>query len=352
MAETTVVRTNTVSGTTFTIDVSGLALDADLGVKDFIVTHNSVDTTLAYTKTSTTLVTYSGTAVVLGTIVEVFRSTSLTFGETSYLSTTTAFELTNAMSKLKRRVDELEARNVWQTALIQQGGLSLGTIPILNNAYDATAWDGDTLNAPSRNAVRDKLVTIDATGTTVAGQITALQNADIILSNADTTLTNNLATTNTTVATNLSNSSKLAFLGFFGSETISSYAGSILNRSINQDTINATFCTFASSVVTIVRTGLYLIIGNMTISVNCTPPQFFDFAPFVTINGVDFTVRLGRHQVFDTAFNPVEASCSGSSIRLLTSGTTVRLRSYFNITGSPSAGVTNATSLEIIWIQA
>lgn len=156
--ETTVIRRTDLSGTSFVIDVSGLNLSSTLSVKDFTVTHAGVDVTVAYAKTNQTQITYTGASVLLGTRVEVVRTTPLSFTETSFISTTTASELTNALSKLKRRVDEIEALAAWQSALIQQGGLTLGTVPVLDTVFGAS-WNGNVSSAPSLNSVYDGLYT-------------------------------------------------------------------------------------------------------------------------------------------------------------------------------------------------
>lgn len=156
MPTSLVVLTN-VSGTSFTIDVSVLELSADLGTKDFSVTHNGSDLTTAYTKTSATQVSYAGASVTLGTKVVVRRLSSFTPAESSFISTTTAFELTNSLTKARQRIEELDARVEYLLAQVALGGITIGTIPISDSVYGA-GWNGVATIAPSQNAVYDRMV--------------------------------------------------------------------------------------------------------------------------------------------------------------------------------------------------
>jgi hypothetical protein len=153
---TAVIRSNAISGTGFVIDVSALELDSNLSVKDFIVTHNGINVTTSYTKTSSTQITYAGANVNLGTVVQVERDTVITPAEVTFLSVTTAQDLTNALSKLRKRVEEAEAYLNLVSLQLSSGGITLGVNPVNDGAYGAS-WDGDTLAAPSRNAVYDRI---------------------------------------------------------------------------------------------------------------------------------------------------------------------------------------------------
>jgi hypothetical protein len=153
MATTVVVRTD-LSGTSFVLDVSALELTANLSTLDFEVTHNGAIVSNLYAKTSTTQLTYTGTSVVLGTKIIARRVTSVVQSETTFLSTTTAAALTNALEKERLRIDELDARLSYTLAQVAAGGISIGSIPVINVAY-GVSWDNDTTNAPSRNAAYD-----------------------------------------------------------------------------------------------------------------------------------------------------------------------------------------------------
>jgi hypothetical protein len=168
---TAVVTSTTVSGSTFILNVSALELTSDINIRDFKVTHNGIDTTSSYAKTSASQLTYTGASVVLGTLVRATRATPLTTSETTFITTTTANELTNALTKLHRRVDELQAYLNYQTQLLIAGGISVGASPVNNDAY-AAAWDNDSLQAPSRDAVYDRVQQLLTGVNTISGNNT------------------------------------------------------------------------------------------------------------------------------------------------------------------------------------
>lgn len=168
MTTSLVVRTD-ISGTTYSLDVSALELTPSLSTLDYEVTHNGTIVSNLYAKTSSTLLSYSGTNVTLGTKIVARRLTSVVQSETTFLSTTTASALTNALEKERLRIDELDARLSYTLAQVALGGVSIGSIPINNAAYGA-GWSGDTNNAPSKNTVYNK---IQATDTAVASKADA-----------------------------------------------------------------------------------------------------------------------------------------------------------------------------------
>ena len=176
--ETTILRLTNVSGTSFTIDVSGLALSADLTAKDFEVTHAGAIVTNSYTKTSQTQITYAGTSVVLGTIVQVRRNTSLSFTESTFFSLTTAAQLTNSLTKLKRRVDECEAWAQAMSSLIASGGITLGSSPVFNEAYPGT-YLGDITRAATRDNIYSIINRIDAGTSSWSGTYNYTSTANV-----------------------------------------------------------------------------------------------------------------------------------------------------------------------------
>lgn len=292
--ETSVIRLTNLSGTTFVIDVSALALVSNLSVKDFVVTHNGLDVTTSYTKTSATQVTYSGSNVVLGTRVELYRSTGLTFGETTFLSTTTTVEMTNALSKLKRRVDELEARTAWQSALITQGGLTLGTVPILDNVYDASAWNGDTSNAPSRNTIRD----------------------------------------------HLEKQTKLAIQSSFGNENIPAL-DAFQNRSVTIEYQNSNLIQYdnATKRFNVIADGNYLVCYIATLqATGGTPPTIVDSIISLGINGGNDTIRLARH-TFNVASSSPSVSLASQAVVGLSAGSYITAQALYNGIGGGGYGV-------------
>lgn len=157
MATNVVLRTD-VSGTSYVLDVAALELSSSLSTLDFEVTHNGIINN-SYTKTSATQLTYAGASVVLGTKVVARRVSSVVQSETTFISTTTASALTNALEKLRFRVEELDARLSYTLNQINLGGISIGTIPVNNAAYGAS-WSTDTNAAPSRASTYTKIETL------------------------------------------------------------------------------------------------------------------------------------------------------------------------------------------------
>jgi hypothetical protein len=155
MTSSLVIRTD-LSGSSFVLDVSALELSSSLSLLDFEVTHNGIVNS-SYTKTSATQLTYSGTSVTLGTKVIARRTTPLTTAESTFISTTTAASLTNALVKLQQRTEELDARLSYALNQLSVGGISLGAIPVSNVAFGA-GWSGDTTTAPSKNATYNAII--------------------------------------------------------------------------------------------------------------------------------------------------------------------------------------------------
>lgn len=170
MATAQVVRTD-VSGTSFVLDVTALELNVSLSTIDYEVTHNGAVVTPSYAKTSVSQLTYTGTSVTLGTRIIARRTTSITQAETTFISTTTASALTNALEKERLRLDELDNRISYVLNQLVAGGITLGTIPISSTAFGA-AWNNDNSNTASRAALFTKFTANDTSitnlGTTKA----------------------------------------------------------------------------------------------------------------------------------------------------------------------------------------
>ena len=152
--QTNVITRTNISGTSFTVDVTALNLSPTLTYRDFQVVHNGVDVSSLYTKLSSTSLQYNGVNVTLGTTINLRRRTPVVQSETTFITTTTATQLTNGLTKLLLRTEELEGRLA--SSIPQQY-----TLPLSDAAY-APAWDNDVLNAPSKNAVYDKIFSVDA----------------------------------------------------------------------------------------------------------------------------------------------------------------------------------------------
>lgn len=133
------------SGTNFTIDVTPCNLDSNLLLKDFIILHNGnfVPNT-DYTKTTRTILTYTGTP--LGTTtIEVRRKTPTSRVQPVMYGTKLSSTLYNA---------ELDRKTRWQEEVDLNGvGGSPITAPIPKDDPFGIVWDGDTAYPPTRNSV-------------------------------------------------------------------------------------------------------------------------------------------------------------------------------------------------------
>lgn len=148
MATSNVIVTR--SGTGFTIDVTACNLLSDLTIKDFFILHNGSPYNVLsnYTKTSQTILTFTGGA--LGTTtIEVRRKTPplvirpVNFGE-------------RFSSDLWNK--ELDRKTRWQEEADLNGvGVAFsGVVPSPRNDPYGVIWDGDTVFPPSRDVLYDK----------------------------------------------------------------------------------------------------------------------------------------------------------------------------------------------------
>lgn len=296
-----VFQSKLVSGTSYVLDVSVLNLTSALSVRDFIVTHNGIDRTSSYTKTSATQLTYAGAEVTLGTLVQAYRNTPLTDGETTFISTTTATQLTNALSKLKRRVDELNALVRYQTAIINSSGTgNIGVLPIVDEVFGVN-WNGDISNSASRNSVYDAIEPIQTNLTTV------------------TTNLNNLTTT--------VNGRLRLFANRTTSATIAHNAGfqnfPLNNAIVNLDSYNTSTFTWACP-----ASGIYNVSLNaVVISTGGTTPTKTRVVTGVQINNGTET------QVIGTEIDANYAYATGSIVLQLTTGDTIKPRLLLEVTG-------------------
>lgn len=172
------------TGTGWTVDVTACQLDADIQLKDFIVFFTfspapplQQDNSL-FTKLTPTSLQYTGPAIATAT-VEVRRKTPIgPYRPVNYLSSISSNDYNQEIERISRRAAEYEVSGVGST-----GGFDS---EVLDVAYGIT-WNGDTLNAPSRNAVYDKIESV------IANYIAA----DTVLQGNINTLTTNLGATNT-----------------------------------------------------------------------------------------------------------------------------------------------------------
>jgi hypothetical protein len=149
---TSVLRLNNLSGTSFTINVTPLQLSPNLNETDFLVLHDGVNKTSLYTKTNTNAISYTGPNVQLGTIVQVQRLTPLLPSDTTFLSLSTAAALTNGLSRLRLRTEELYSLLFFVLQQLEANGVNLAPTTVIDEPY-GPSWNSDTLSAPSRNSV-------------------------------------------------------------------------------------------------------------------------------------------------------------------------------------------------------
>jgi C1q domain len=171
MSNTTANVVNTFSGTNFVVDVTVLNLSVDTNVKDFVVlnlTDPLVPTTLAnslFVKQTPTSIQYTGPALT-SQILSFRRRTPLDpYNLASNRSIISSFDYNEELNRISRRAYELELNGV--------GSVGNVTGTIIDAAYSAL-WNGDTINAPSRNAVFDKLTTMDTATSSAQADIATL----------------------------------------------------------------------------------------------------------------------------------------------------------------------------------
>ena len=288
-----VFQSKLVSGTSYVLDVSVLELSSAISVRDFIVTHNGVDVSSLYTKTSATQLSYAGANVALGTLVQAYRSTPLTNAETTFLSVTTASQLTNALSKLKRRVDELDDLVRYQTAIITNSTGNVGVLPIVNDMF-SVSWNGDISNAPSRNSVYNTInpiqTSLSSLTSTVNGRLRLFANR----------------TTSATIAHNA------GFQNF-----------PLNNAIVNLDNYSTSTFTWACP-----ASGIYNVSLNaVVISTGGTTPTKTRVVTGVQINNGTET------QVIGTEIDANYAYATGSIVIQLTTGDTIKPRLLLEVTG-------------------
>lgn len=280
-----IIRTNTISGTSFSIDVTGLALSSNLSEVDFVVTHNGVVVTASYTKTSATLLSYSGANVTLGTMIDVRRSTPLTETDLIYLTTTTASNLTNDLQRLYRKLEENDAAVNLILSQLAAGGISLGTVNISDVAYNETTWNGIANVAPSQNAVRD---VIETKANIASPTFTGTPTAPTAAANTNTT---QLATT----AYVKSQGAGRCVLLVEGVTAQSLSTGdNVMSLVSTPSTINNNYVSYSPGFFSVTTSGYYGI--NWQVNVNAvggTPPTIIAYTPNLQATDLSTTVPIG-----------------------------------------------------------
>lgn len=167
MATANVIVTRT--GTGFTVDVTACDLDPTLTLKDFVVLHNGTLVSNAnYTKTTQTILTYTGTALAANTSVEVRRRTPTAYIRAPrFGSRISSADWTNELDRITRRAEEYELNGVGS-------GSITGSQAPQNDPFGVT-WSSDIIYPPTRKAVYDwgiNLVSNSALTTVLSGYVT------------------------------------------------------------------------------------------------------------------------------------------------------------------------------------
>jgi hypothetical protein len=145
------------SGTGWTVDVTVANLSSDTSIKDFLIFHNGTITTNAnYTKTTPTLLTYSGSALGSGTVVEVHRYTDDgQINPVGYGDRLSSSDYNNELERVHRILSESRLNGL--------GGLGSISVTLDNAAYDFPTWSIDTVRGATRQALANKIVGLEAT---------------------------------------------------------------------------------------------------------------------------------------------------------------------------------------------
>lgn len=312
----TVFTSTTVTGTSYVLSVPQLQLSSDLSTKDFVVTHDGLDKTALYTKTSATQISYAGANVVLGTYVQVYRETPLSDAEVTFISNTTALALTNALSKLKKRVDELEGYVDYQSSLIKAGGVSPGVLPVVDATYPA-GWSGDTDKAPSRNSVYNVINRIDSGNNSWTGSYNLSSSSSVLVPTASTSdRTTKVASTQ---FTNNAIDDRLRLLvtrTTSANLTVNTFQDLPLNvATVNRDSFNTSTFTWVCP-----ATGVYMFtLFALPIAAGGTVPTKTLSIGLVSLNGNDYYMGA-------TEMDKEYAYAQGTLLLYVNAGDTVKPR--------------------------
>lgn len=153
-------------GTGWTIDVTAANLDADLTLKDFVVLFGTTAQSVTlFTKVTRTSLRYDG-ASIASTTVEVRRRTPVAPAkEVRYGERFSSDDWNREMNRVSRRAAEWE--------LFGLGSIGGVTLDPVNAAY-GSVWGTDTLYAPTRQAVYNKLEAMTAERVSGDAAISAL----------------------------------------------------------------------------------------------------------------------------------------------------------------------------------
>jgi hypothetical protein len=228
-----VIRINNKSGSSFTLNVTELHLSNNLSERDFYVLHNGENKTSLYTKTSQTTLTYNGPNVAAGTVIQAARQTIVQPADITFLSVSTAHDLTLALTKLKKASEDIEAHLNFVLTQLESGGIGILPSSVINEAY-GSSWDGDTISAPSRNSVYQRLNQLLTGSNELTGTYDITNGSVLVPTQSNTN--NSTAAASTAFVNNKLNELLAANNTFTGSNTFT--GDTIVSGSINVPTIS------------------------------------------------------------------------------------------------------------------
>lgn len=96
------------TGTGWTVDVTTLQLSTNLGTKDFFIRHSGVGVSnTLYTKTSATLLTYTGVALATNTPVVIYRDSSRLVPDFTFAQLNTSSSMNAAFTQVEVVMEDL-----------------------------------------------------------------------------------------------------------------------------------------------------------------------------------------------------------------------------------------------------
>jgi hypothetical protein len=146
----TVTRT----GTGWTADVTACNLDPELTLKDInILINGELQPQSSYTKTTQTVLTWTGPALAADTTVDIRRSTPVdVYSPIEYTTRFSSGLWNKELDRIARRAEEYALNGV--------GPASTVTDRLPRDDAFGPVWDGDTIYPATRNALYDKIVSM------------------------------------------------------------------------------------------------------------------------------------------------------------------------------------------------
>lgn len=203
------------SGTSFTIDVTAANLSEDLNQKDFTVldlTNGIVLSNTGFTKTSQTVLSYSGSDIGTNIILEVRRTTPISRFQTQQFGN--RFDSVSYNEETDRILGK-----IFEMVLFGTGDNQFFIPSPKNEAY-AASWAADTIHGRTANVIYDELELCPRladnetiTGTrTFQSTVTITGNLDVDSTTADFTGATNFTKSTPATATNSTEIATTAFV--------------------------------------------------------------------------------------------------------------------------------------------